>query len=73
MVERKRKSSLLNALSSTDLALDLLSSPACRIDGSCLEFTVLACVLDHLGKPLSAVICGEFSVGKCISKVTGIC
>lgn len=63
---------MLNALSPADLALDLLSGPACRIDGPGLEFAVLASVLNHLGEPLSAVVCGEFSVGEGISKVTGI-
>jgi hypothetical protein len=63
---------LLNALRSADLALDLLTGPTCRIDGSGLEFAVLASILDHLGKPLCAVVGGELSMRESISKVTEV-
>jgi hypothetical protein len=63
---------LLNALRPTDLALDLLAGPACCLDGSTLEFAVLASILDHLGEPLCAVVRLELSMRESISKITEI-
>ena len=54
----------------TYLALDLLASPTCGLDGTWGEFAVLACVLDHCGKPLLAVKVLEFAAGESICKVT---
>ncbi len=61
---------MLDALGSADLALDLLAGPACRIDGSGLEFAVLASILDHLGKPVCAVVGLELSMGEGVGEVT---
>jgi hypothetical protein len=61
---------LLDALRSADLTLDLFAGPACRIDGSGLEFTVLASILDHLGEPLCTVVGRELSMREGISEVT---
>lgn len=66
---RKRKSSLLNALSPADLTLDLLAGPAGCLNGSGLEFAILTGVLDHLGEPICTVVGSEFSVREGISKV----
>lgn len=63
---------MLNALRSADLALDLFAGPACRLDGSGLEFAVLASILDHLGKPVCAVVGLELSMGKGIGEVTEV-
>lgn len=63
---------MLNALRSADLALDLFAGPACRLDGSGLEFTVLASILDHLGKPVCAVVGLELSMGEGIGEVTEV-
>jgi hypothetical protein len=40
-------SCLLHALSSSDLAFDLLSSPSCCVNGSRLEFSVGFRLFDH--------------------------
>lgn len=53
-----------------DLTLDLFAGPACGLDSSGRELAILACVLDHLGKPLLAIEVLEFAVGECICKIT---
>ncbi len=69
-VLKEGSSGFLNTLGSTDLALDLLASPSCSVDGSGLEFTVLSCILNHLGEPVDTVVCGEFAVRESIRKIT---
>jgi hypothetical protein len=64
------RSSLLNALAATDLALDLFTGPACSIDGSGLEIAVLASFLDHLGEPVGTVVLGKLAVGESVGKIT---
>lgn len=63
---------MLDALRSADLALDLFAGPACRIDGSGLEFAVLASILNHLGEPVCAVVGLKFSMGEGIGEVTEV-
>lgn len=60
---------MLHALSTPNLTLNLLASPAGRVDGSRLEFAVLTGVLDHSGDPVGTVELREFAVGEGISEI----
>ena len=66
----KGSSGLLDTLGSADLTLDLLARPSCGVNRSCLEFTVLSSILDHLGEPVGTVECREFAVREGIRKIT---
>ena len=68
--EEMSASGLLKTLSTSNLSLNLLTSPASGIDCSCLEITVLTGILDHLSEPFSAVEDCEFAVGESLSKIT---
>jgi hypothetical protein len=63
-------SCLLCALSSSDLALHLLASPFCSIDGSRLELSVRPRLFDHCHQPFGTIVLREFAVGKGFRKVT---
>lgn len=67
------RSSLLHSLGTSDLHLNLSTSPASGIDGSLREFSVGACLLDHGHQPIGAVESGELSVREALCKVTGNC
>jgi hypothetical protein len=66
---RTWRSSLLHALGTTDLTLDLLASPAGSLNGAGLEVSVLTSLLDHSGDPFSTVELGELAVRESIGEV----
>lgn len=66
----KSRSGLLKTLGAPNLTLDLFTSPASCIDGSCLEVTVLAGILNHLGEPFGTVEDREFAVGESLGEIT---
>ena len=63
-------SCLLCALSSSDLALHLLTSPSGSVDGSRLELSVRPSLFDHCHQPFSTVVLREFAVREGFRKVT---
>ena len=63
----------LRSLDVSRLSLDLFTSPTCSFDGTSLEVTVTLGLLDECCNPISAIVIGILSVGKCVCKVSGSC
>lgn len=59
-----------DGLAAAQLALDLLASPASRVNGSGLELSVGLCLLNHGGEPLLAESLDKLPIGIGIGKVT---
>lgn len=63
------RSSLLHALGTPNLALDLLTSPAGSVNSAGLEVPVLTRFLYHSGDPFSTIELGELAVRESIREV----
>jgi hypothetical protein len=66
----EERSGLLNTHRTTNLTLNLFTSPSSSVNGSGLEFSVLTSFPDHRGEPVSAVEVGELPMGERISEIT---
>lgn len=67
-----RRSSLgHDGLRTTQLTLDLLTSPASSLNSSRLEFSVGLGLLDHSGEPVLSESINQFAIGVGVGQVTG--